>query len=79
MIELGAGGYESSRDADANICLVQCPKCATFWRRIWCEEERAPDHWEQAWLSAGWDSDKLTPAKFKELQALACKQALGGA
>jgi len=118
MIDLGAGGHEPPHEADDDLRLLQCPKCATFWFRIYrpayyppgphpCPDPEPSNTWAgtsyyEPYETAGnrcnscgqtlpheppaescspelSEYKKLSPAKFKELQALACKQALGRA
>ncbi len=69
MTDLGAGGHEPPHDADDHCRLLQCPKCATFWRSMY-RSELAPDNSDEHWLRESWWCNKLTPAEFKELQAL---------
>lgn len=69
MTDLGAGGHEPPHNTDDDCRLFQCPKCATFWRSMYrCE--LAPDNSDEHWLRESWWCNKLTPAEFKELQAL---------
>lgn len=72
MTRLGAGGHEPPHDADPDCFLFQCPKCAIFWRymfRVDCADLPPNNSDGPIWREHYW-CNKLTPAKFKELQAL---------